>query len=137
MDKILIFRRGFKMIHRQCSFSIEHNLCCITWKHRIEAILVQTVTSVVRNNLDFSQIVVDFKMQRTEPFYTMTLFLPVFILTILAPIGLILPGKWHIGYMIYRISYIITYTIYLSGGYINVGDGFWRRNVLVTTMRCW
>ena len=85
------------MIHRQCSFSIEHKLCYITWKHRIEAILVQTVTSVVRNNLDFSQIVVDFKMQRTEPFYTMTLFLPVFILTILAPIGLILPGKWHIG----------------------------------------
>ena len=22
-------------------------------------------------------------------------------------------------------------------GYIDVGDGCWRRNVLVTTMRCW
>ena len=23
------------------------------------------------------------------------------------------------------------------GGYIDVGGGCWRRNVLVTTMRCW
>ena len=22
-------------------------------------------------------------------------------------------------------------------GYIDVGDGFWRRNVLITTIRCW
>ena len=32
-------------------------------------------------------------MQRTEPFYTMTLFLPILMLTILAPVGLILPSK--------------------------------------------
>ena len=35
-------------------------------------------------------------MQRNEPFYTLTLFLPILILTVLAPIGLILPGKGHV-----------------------------------------
>ena len=59
-------------------------------------VLVTTVTSAVRNNLDFSQIVVVFNMQRNEPFYTLTLFLPILILTVLAPIGLILPGKGHV-----------------------------------------
>ena len=34
-------------------------------------------------------------MQRNEPFYTLTLFLPILILTVLAPIGLILPGRRH------------------------------------------
>ena len=26
---------------------------------------------------------------------------------------------------------------YIFFGYINVGDGYWRRNVLVTILRCW
>ena len=29
-----------------------------------------------------------------------------------------------------------TYLAILNDGYINVGDGCWRRNVLVTTIRC-
>ena len=55
-------------------------------------ISVRNITSTVRNNLNFSQIVVTFEMQRSHPFHTMTLILPILVLTILAPIGLILPG---------------------------------------------
>ena len=54
---------------------------------------IETISSVVRNNLEFEQVQVVFVMQRNEPFHTMTLFVPALILTILAPIGLILPGK--------------------------------------------
>ena len=43
-------------------------------------------------------------MQRTDPFYTMTLFLPILMLTILSPVGLILPGWFH---RIWAISYHI------------------------------
>ena len=55
-------------------------------------ISVRNITSAVRNNLDFSQILVTFEMQRSHPFHTMTLILPILVLTFLAPIGLILPG---------------------------------------------
>ena len=55
-------------------------------------ISVRNITSPARNNLNFSQIVVTFEMQRNHPFHTMTLILPILVLTILAPVGLILPG---------------------------------------------
>ena len=53
---------------------------------------VQPVTSLVRNNLQFSQLVVTFDMQRNSPFFTLTVFVPILLLTVLAPVGLILPG---------------------------------------------
>ena len=56
---------------------------------------VENVESAVRNNLEFSQLVVNFEMQRSHPFHTMTLFLPILALTILAPVGLILPGQYY------------------------------------------
>ena len=46
----------------------------------------------MRNNVQFEQLVINLEMQRNEPFYTLTLVLPILILAILAPTGLILPG---------------------------------------------
>ena len=39
------------------------------------------------------KFVVDFEVKRNTPFFSLTLFVPMLILTSLAPIGLILPGK--------------------------------------------
>ena len=63
------------------------------WNWKSYSYNVETVTSVVRNNLQFSQLVVTFDMQRNDPFFSLTLFVPILILTVLAPIGLILPGN--------------------------------------------
>ena len=62
------------------------------WNWKSYSYNVETVTSLVRNNLQFSQLIVTFDMQRNDPFFSLTLFIPVLILTVLAPIGLILPG---------------------------------------------
>ena len=65
------------------------------WNWKSYSYNVETVTSVVRNNLQFSQLIVTFEMQRNDPFFSLTLFIPILILTVLAPIGLILPGKYY------------------------------------------
>ena len=62
---------------------------------------ISSTTSAVRNNLEFQQLVITFPMQRHDPFHTMTLFVPALILTILAPLGLILPGDDYIIFQIY------------------------------------
>ena len=90
MEELLLLRKGFKMMLLHLI-----QLNCSSQASKWKLVQVKTVTSVVRNNLDFSQIVVTFNMQRNEPFYTLTLFLPILILTVLAPIGLILPGRNH------------------------------------------
>ena len=41
----------------------------------------------------YSTINIKFGFQRNSPYYTMTLIIPILVLTLLAPIGLILPGK--------------------------------------------
>ena len=63
------------------------------WDWKNYSYKIENVTSLVRNGLTFSQLIVDFEVKRNEPFYAMTLFVPMLILTSLAPIGLILPGK--------------------------------------------
>ena len=73
-------------------FEHENYLSNGEWTLKSYSYKVETVTSVVRNNLEFSELVITFEMQRNDPFFTMTLFVPIFILTVLAPIGLILPG---------------------------------------------
>ena len=49
--------------------------------------------SLLHQNKEFSTIMIEFELRRNNPFYTLTLFFPIFILTLLSPIGLILPGK--------------------------------------------
>ena len=44
----------------------------------------------------YSTINIKFGFQRNSPYYTMTLIIPILVLTLLAPIGLILPGKLSI-----------------------------------------
>ena len=63
------------------------------WDWKNYSYKIENVTSLVRNGLTFSQLIIDFEVKRNEPFYAMTLFVPMLILTSLAPIGLILPGK--------------------------------------------
>ena len=36
---------------------------------------------------------IDFNLRRNQPFYSLTLFIPILVLTLLSPIGLLLPGK--------------------------------------------
>ena len=42
---------------------------------------------------EYSAIDVKFGFQRNSPYYTMTLIIPITTLTVLAPLGLIIPGK--------------------------------------------
>ena len=36
-----------------------------------------------------------------------------------------------------KLDASIENAVWVFDGYIDVGDGCWRRNVLVTTLRCW
>ena len=47
-------------------------------------------------------------MQRNAPFFTLTLFVPILLLTVLAPVGLILPGYNNSSSASGRLSLIIT-----------------------------
>ena len=42
---------------------------------------------------NYSTLNIKFGFQRNSPYYTMTLIIPIIVLTLLAPIGLILPGS--------------------------------------------
>ena len=42
---------------------------------------------------NYSTIIIKFGFQRNSSYYTMTLIIPILVLTLLAPLGLILPGK--------------------------------------------
>ena len=45
------------------------------------------------NDAHVSTITVKFAFQRNSPYYTLTLIIPIVALTLLAPIGLIIPGN--------------------------------------------
>ena len=45
------------------------------------------------NQKTFSQLSIKLALKRQEPYYTLTLFVPILVMTLLAPIGLILPGE--------------------------------------------
>ena len=45
------------------------------------------------NDAHVSTITVKFAFQRNSPYYTLTLIIPIVALTLLAPIGLIIPGS--------------------------------------------
>ena len=94
---------------------------------------ISPVTSVVRNGVKFSQerfwtygtkwfdpynkvrtnrdrffkifkFTIDFDLRRNQPFYSLTLFIPILVLTLLSPIGLLLPGNTHTIWIIWSIS---------------------------------
>lgn len=44
------------------------------------------------DNKKFSTLSIKLSMQRNEPYYSITMFIPILVMTLLAPIGLILPG---------------------------------------------
>ena len=41
----------------------------------------------------FLKLIIQIQVKRNQPFYTLTLFVPILLLTMLSPIGLILPGN--------------------------------------------
>lgn len=87
---------GHRVINDRCfrnRHKHENYISNSEWNWKSYSYNVETVTSVVRNNLQFSQLVITFDMQRNDPFFSLTLFVPILILTVLAPIGLILPGN--------------------------------------------
>ena len=52
-----------------------------------------TDASLINNNKAYSTLTFRMKLRRNHPFYSLTLFVPMFVLTVLSPIGLILPGN--------------------------------------------
>ena len=51
---------------------------------------VETLSSPIRS--DFSTLKLSIGLKRNSSFYSLTLFVPIMVLTILSPVGLILPG---------------------------------------------
>ena len=68
------------------------------WEFFAYKIEVGTLTDNVLNK-DYSAIDVKFGFERNSPYYTMTLIIPIITLSLLAPLGLIIPGK---NYSIYH-----------------------------------
>ena len=54
---------------------------------------VESLDSAVRDSFSCMRIRVGLK--RNSSYYSLTLFVPILVLTILTPVGLILPGKNH------------------------------------------
>ena len=44
---------------------------------------------------NYSTVIVKLAFERNSHYYTLTLIVPIITLTLLAPIGLIMPGKFH------------------------------------------
>ena len=65
------------------------------WTFFAYKIEVGTLTDIVLKK-DYSAIDVKFGFERNSPYYTMTLIIPIITLTLLAPLGLIIPGKYFI-----------------------------------------
>ena len=51
---------------------------------------VEEVTSLI-NKKKFSTLHINFMMKRNESYYSLTLFIPILVMTILSPCGLVLP----------------------------------------------
>ena len=43
---------------------------------------------------EFATLEITLVLKRNDPYYTLTWFVPIMVLTFLTPIGLILPGKY-------------------------------------------
>lgn len=46
-------------------------------------------------NANFSTAIMNLAVMRNTPYYFMTFMVPIFVLTLLAPVGLIIPGTIH------------------------------------------
>ena len=53
---------------------------------------------------------IEFEMYRNEPFFTLTLFLPIVVLTLLSPIGLILPGNYSNQWLTHGGIHVLNFT---------------------------
>lgn len=75
---------------------------------------VDTLTSPVRD--DFSSLTLSIGLKRNSSFYSLTLFVPIMVLTILSPVGLILPvdAGEKIGYQITLLLTMVIYIEYLQ-----------------------
>ena len=51
----------------------------------------ESITDTINNN--YSTLTVEFRVRRNLPYYAITMFVPIFVMTVLSPIGLILPGR--------------------------------------------
>ena len=52
---------------------------------------VTNKTSLIHQK-KFSTLSIEFALKRNKPYYAITMFIPIFVMTVLAPCGLILPG---------------------------------------------
>ena len=83
MSQIQTEREFQTVKHEQYTESAEWQL--LGYKYN-----VQEVTSLL-NKKKFSSLHVNFMLKRNVPYYSLTMFIPILVMTLLAPIGLVLP----------------------------------------------
>ena len=95
---------------------IEHELLVSNaeWKFIGYKYKVQSLGSTVRE--DFSTLKVKIGLKRNSSYYSLTLFVPIMVLSFLTPVGLIMPidAGEKIGYQITLLLTMVIYVEYLQ-----------------------
>ena len=95
---------------------IEHELLVSNaeWKFVGYKYKVESLESTVRE--DFSTLQIKIGLKRNSSYYSLTLFVPIMVLTILTPVGLIMPieAGEKIGYQITLLLTMVIYVEYLQ-----------------------
>ena len=73
---------------------------------------VESVSSLL-NKKHFSMLRINFAVRRNEPYYSITMFIPILVMTLLAPLGLILPVEAG-EKMGLQITVLLTMVIYVE-----------------------
>ena len=91
----------------------EHFIANSEWELITYGYELSSVGSVAKPNTIKSILSLDIVVRRNEAFYTLTLFIPIFILTILSTVGLLLPVESgeKIGL---QITILLTMVIYID-----------------------
>ena len=55
---------------------------------------------------EFATLEITLVLKRNDPYYTLTWFVPIMVLTFLTPIGLILPGQYQ-KYIYFCLKFVI------------------------------
>ena len=95
---------------------IEHELLVSNaeWRFIGYKYKVQSLASTVRE--DFSTLQVKIGLKRNSSYYSLTLFVPIMVLTVLTPVGMIMPieAGEKIGYQITLLLTMVIYVEYLQ-----------------------
>ena len=85
------FTFSISKIHRPISVSVTFDLPSKSLSHYF--FRLTDVKEVYARN-EFATLEITLVLKRNDPYYTLTWFVPIMVLTFLTPIGLILPGEF-------------------------------------------